>query len=165
MPYDPNNVFAKILRGELPCVKVYEDEHTLAFMDIMPQTQGHTVVIPKEAARDMMDLSPEGAARLMQSTQKIARAAKTALAASAVTLIQRSGRDSGQTVFHVHFNVMPHYPRRAAEAPRAEHGRPQDVGADRREDKSRAVIVEHAILNIKRARPPLSRRRWRRRGR
>ncbi len=110
MPYDPNNVFAKILRGELPCVKVYEDEHTLAFMDIMPQTQGHTVVIPKEAARDMMDLSPEGAARLIQSTQKIARAAKTALAASAVTLVQRSGRDSGQTVFHVHFNVMPHYP-------------------------------------------------------
>jgi len=110
MPYDPNNVFARILRGELPCVKVYEDEDTLAFMDIMPQTPGHTVVIPKEAAVDMMDLSPEGAARLIQTTQKIARATKTALDASAVTIVQRSGRDSGQTVFHVHFNVMPHYP-------------------------------------------------------
>ena len=110
MPYDPNNVFARILRGELPCVKVYEDEDTLAFMDIMPQTPGHTVVIPKEAAVDMMDLSPEGAARLIQTTQKIARATKTALDASAVTLVQRSGRDAGQTVFHVHFNIMPHYP-------------------------------------------------------
>ncbi len=110
MPYDPNNVFAKILSGELPCVKVYEDEHTLAFMDIMPQTPGHTVVVPKEAAVDMMDLSPDGAARLIRTTQKIARAAKKALEASAVTLVQRSGRESGQTVFHVHFNVMPHYP-------------------------------------------------------
>jgi histidine triad (HIT) family protein len=110
MPYDPNNVFARILRRELPCVKVCEDDHTLAFMDIMPQTPGHVVVIPKEAAVDMMDLSPEGAARLIQTSQKIARAAKTALDASAVTLVQRSGRDSGQTVFHVHFNVMPHYP-------------------------------------------------------
>jgi histidine triad (HIT) family protein len=110
MTYDPNNVFAKILRGELPKVAVYEDEHTLAFMDIMPQTPGHVVVIPKEAAEDMMDLSAEGAGRLMQTTQKIARAAKTALEASAVTLVQRSGRDAGQTVFHVHFNVMPHYP-------------------------------------------------------
>ncbi|MBS0471692.1 MAG: HIT domain-containing protein [Proteobacteria bacterium] len=110
MAYDTNNVFAKILRGELPKVAVYEDEHTLAFMDIMPQTPGHVVVIPKEAAEDMMDLSPEGAARLMQTTQKIAKAAKKALEASAVTLVQRSGRDAGQTVFHVHFNVMPHYP-------------------------------------------------------
>lgn len=110
MAYDPNNIFARILRGELPCVKVYEDDSTLAFMDIMPQTPGHTVVIPKEAAEDMMDLSPDGAARLIQATQKIARAAKKALEASAVTLAQRSGRDSGQTVFHVHFNVMPHYP-------------------------------------------------------
>lgn len=110
MAYDPNNVFAKILRGELPSVKVYEDEHTLAFMDIMPQTPGHTVVIPKEPAVDMMDLSPEGAAQLIQTTQKIAKAAKTALGASAMTLVQRSGREAGQTVFHVHFNVMPHYP-------------------------------------------------------
>jgi len=110
MAYDPNNVFAKILRGEIPSVKVYEDEHTLAFMDIMPQTPGHTVVIPKEAAEDMMDLSPQGAAQLIQTSQKIARAAKKALDASAITLVQRSGRDSGQTVFHVHFNVMPHYP-------------------------------------------------------
>lgn len=110
MAYDTNNVFAKILRGELPKVAVFEDDHTLAFMDIMPQTPGHVVVIPKEAAEDMMDLSPEGAARLIQTSQKVARAAKKALDASAVTLVQRSGRDAGQTVFHVHFNVMPHYP-------------------------------------------------------
>lgn len=110
MAYDQNNIFARILRGEIPSVKVYEDDHTLAFMDIMPQTEGHTVVIPKEPAVDMMDLSPEGAAKLMLTTQKIAQASKKGLMASAVTLVQRSGRDSGQTVFHVHFNVMPHYP-------------------------------------------------------
>jgi histidine triad (HIT) family protein len=110
MAYDPNNVFARILRGELPKVAVYEDEHTLAFMDIMPQTPGHVVVIPKEAAVDMMDLSADGAAKLMVATQKIVKAAKTALGASAITIVQRSGRDAGQTVFHVHFNVMPHYP-------------------------------------------------------
>ncbi|HWD25828.1 MAG TPA: HIT family protein [Rhizomicrobium sp.] len=110
MAYDPNNVFAKILRGDLPSVKIYEDDHTLAFMDIMPQTPGHVVVIPKEAAEDMLDLSPDGAARLIVTTQKIAKAAKTALDASAITLVQRSGRDAGQTVFHMHFNVMPHYP-------------------------------------------------------
>ena len=110
MAYDSNNVFAKILRGELPKVAVYEDDHTLAFMDIMPQTPGHVVVIPKEAAEDMLDLSAEGAAQLMVATQKIVKAAKKALDASAITIVQRSGRDSGQTVFHVHFNVMPHYP-------------------------------------------------------
>ena len=110
MAYDPNNVFAKILRGELPKVPVYEDDHTLAFMDIMPQTPGHVVVIPKEAAQDMLDLSPDGAAKLIVTTQKIVRAAKKALDASAVTIVQRSGREAGQTVFHVHFNVMPHYP-------------------------------------------------------
>jgi histidine triad (HIT) family protein len=110
MAYEPNNIFARILRGELPSVKVYEDDHTLAFMDIMPQTPGHTVVIPKEAAEDMMDLSADGAAKLIQTTQKIAKAARKGLDASAITLVQRSGRDAGQTVFHVHFNVMPHYP-------------------------------------------------------
>jgi histidine triad (HIT) family protein len=110
MAYDNNNIFARILRGELPSVKVYEDDHNLAFMDIMPQTPGHVVVIPKEAAQDMLDLSSDGAAKLIIATQKIAKAAKTALEASAITLVQRSGRDAGQTVFHVHFNVMPHYP-------------------------------------------------------
>jgi histidine triad (HIT) family protein len=110
MSYDTNNVFAKILRGELPSVKVYEDDHTLAFMDIMPQTPGHVVVIPKEAAADMLDLSADGAAKLAVTTQKIVKAAKKALNPSAVTIVQRSGRDAGQTVFHVHFNVMPHYP-------------------------------------------------------
>jgi histidine triad (HIT) family protein len=110
MAYDTNNIFAKILRGEVPCVKIYEDEHTLAFMDIMPQTPGHTLVIPKEAAEDMMDLSADGAAKLIQTTQRIAKATRNVLDASAITLVQRSGRDAGQTVFHVHFNVMPHYP-------------------------------------------------------
>src|ERR1041385_8574631 len=79
MPYDPKNIFAKILRGELPCVKLYEDALTLAFLDIMPSVEGHALIITKEPAEGILDLSPDGAAALIQTTQKIARAVKTAL--------------------------------------------------------------------------------------
>ncbi len=107
MAYDPDNIFAKILRGELPKVSVYEDEHTLAFMDIMPSTDGHTLVIPKEAAENILDLSPEGAAQLIQTTQKVARAVKTALASPGVMLVQLNGAAAGQSVPHIHFHVLP----------------------------------------------------------
>ena len=107
MTYDPNNIFAKILRGEIPSVKVYEDEHTLALMDVMPQAEGHTLVVPKEAAEYIYDLSPEGAAALIQTTQKIARAVKKGLNAHGVMLAQLNGSAAGQSVFHVHFHVIP----------------------------------------------------------
>lgn len=107
MPYDTNNVFAKILRGELPCVKVYEDEHTLAFMDIMPSADGHTLVIPKAPAKEIFDLSPEGAAALMRTTKKIAKAVKAALNCSGVMLVQLNGAAAGQSIPHVHFHVLP----------------------------------------------------------
>ena len=109
MTYDPNNVFAKILRGELPSVKVYEDERTLAFMDVMPQAEGHTLVIPKEPAQDMLDLSPEGATALIVATQRIARAVKKALSPPGLMLFQLNGEASGQSVFHVHFHIVPRY--------------------------------------------------------
>ena len=107
MAYDPNNVFAKILRKELPCVKVYEDDLTLAFMDIMPAIEGHTLVITKEAAEGILDLSPEGAAALIKTTQKVARAVKDGLGCPGVMLAQLNGASAGQSVFHVHFHVIP----------------------------------------------------------
>ena len=106
MAYDPNNVFAKILRGEIPSVKVFEDQHTLAFMDVMPQADGHVLVIPKENAENMFDLSAVGAARLIATTQRVARAVKKALGTD-IMLAQLNGAGAGQTVFHVHFHIIP----------------------------------------------------------
>ena len=107
MPYDPNNIFGKILRGELPCVKIYEDAHTLAFLDIMPSTPGHTLVISKEAAETVFDLSSQGAAALMVTTQKIAGAVRRALGCEGVMLVQLNGTAAGQSVPHIHFHVLP----------------------------------------------------------
>lgn len=107
MAYDSSNVFAKILRGEIPCVKVYEDDKTLAFMDVMPQAEGHVLVIPKEAAENIFDLSPEGAAAMMATAQKVAKAVKKGLNAPGIMLAQLNGPAAGQSVFHVHFHVIP----------------------------------------------------------
>ena len=107
MAYDRNNVFAKILRGEIPSVKVFEDEQTLAFMDVMPQADGHVLVIPKEPAENIFDLSPEGAAALMRTTHRIARAVKKGIGCPGIMLAQLNGAGAGQTVFHVHFHVIP----------------------------------------------------------
>ncbi|MGC6475056.1 MAG: HIT family protein [Parvibaculales bacterium] len=105
--YDNDNVFAKILRGELPCVKVYEDDHTLAFMDVMPQTDGHTLVIPKTPSVNMLDIAAEDAEAVMHTTLKLARAVKEAMQASGVQLMQLNGAAAGQTVFHTHFHIIP----------------------------------------------------------
>jgi histidine triad (HIT) family protein len=107
MAYDHNNVFAKILRREIPCVKLYEDDKTLSFMDVMPQAEGHALVIPKEAAENIHELSPEGAAALMATTQKIAKAVKKGLSAPGIMLAMLNGAPAGQSVFHVHFHVIP----------------------------------------------------------
>lgn len=107
MTYDPNNVFARILRGELPSVQVYEDSLTLAFMDIMPSTEGHTLVIPKEHAETILDCSPEGAAAVMKTTQSIARAVKKAFDCPGVMLVQLNGAAAGQSIPHLHFHVLP----------------------------------------------------------
>ena len=120
MTYDPNNIFAKILRGEIPSVKVYEDAHTLAFMDIMPSVEGHTLVIPKEDAENVFDLSPEGAAALIKATRKVAKAVKKALDCPGVMLMQLNGAAAGQSVFHAHFHILP----RAAGLDLKLHGKP-----------------------------------------
>ena len=107
MAYDSQNIFAKIIRGEAPCFKVYEDDHALAFMDIMPQAEGHTLVIPKEAAENIFDLSPEGAAALIKATRKVASAVKKVTGAPGMMLAQLNGASAGQTVFHIHFHIIP----------------------------------------------------------
>ncbi len=107
MAYDTNNIFAKMLRGEIPANKVYEDEHTLAFMDIMPQADGHTLVIPKEEAETIFDLSDEGAAAWMRTVRKVGAAVKEAFDAPGVVLFQLNGKGAGQTVPHVHFHIVP----------------------------------------------------------
>ena len=105
--YDPDNIFAKILRGEIPAHKVYEDGHTLAFMDVMPQGEGHTLVIPKAPARGLLDADPESLAALMASVQIVARAVKAAFSADGLTLFQFNEPAGGQTVFHLHVHVIP----------------------------------------------------------
>ena len=105
--YDSNNIFAKILRGEIPAFKVYEDEHTLAFMDVMPQSEGHTLVIPKTNARNFFDIDADALAKLIQSTQHIAKAVRTAFEPDGMRIIQFNEPAAGQTVFHLHVHIVP----------------------------------------------------------
>src|SRR3981189_3483517 len=107
--YDPNNVFAKILRGEFPCHKVYEDDHVLAFLDIMPRAPGHSLVIPKAPARNILDISPDDFAHVARGAHKIARAAMTAFKADGITVQQFNEAAGGQAVFHLHIHVMPRH--------------------------------------------------------
>lgn len=107
MAYDSDNVFAKMLRGEIPAIKVYEDDDTLAFMDIMPQAEGHTLVIPKVAAETIFDLNDEAAAAWMRTVRKVSAAVKQAFDAPGIVLFQLNGKGAGQTVPHVHFHIIP----------------------------------------------------------
>jgi histidine triad (HIT) family protein len=107
--YDPNNIFAKILRGELPAHKVYEDDKAFAFLDIMPRTPGHTLVIPKVAARNILDVSPDDLAHVMKVTQKIAQAAMQVFKADGITIQQFNEGAGGQVVFHLHVHIIPRH--------------------------------------------------------
>jgi len=107
MAYDKNNIFAKILRGEAPCFKVYEDDMTLSFMDVMPQAEGHTLVIPKFEAENLFDLDPDYAAAMARTTKKIATAVKKAFDAPGILIAQLNGAPAGQTVFHIHTHIIP----------------------------------------------------------
>jgi len=109
MTYDPANIFARILRGEVPAQKVFEDTHTLAFMDVMPQSEGHTLVIPKWAAENLFDLPQEQLTATILTTQRVARAVKKAFDAPGVMIAQLNGRGAGQSVFHIHFHIVPRY--------------------------------------------------------
>jgi histidine triad (HIT) family protein len=107
--YDTNNIFAKILRGEFPCYKVYENDHVLAFLDIMPRVTGHTLVIPKAPARNILDITADDFAHVARGTHKIAAAAMKAFEAQGITVQQFSEAASGQVVYHLHMHVMPRH--------------------------------------------------------
>ncbi|HHZ07813.1 MAG TPA: HIT family protein [Rhizobiales bacterium] len=109
VPYDPGNVFAKILRGELPCHRLYEDADTLAFMDIMPRGDGHCLVIPKKPSRNILDVDADSLAAVARTTQKIARAVVKAFSADGVTVQQFNEPAGGQVVFHLHVHVIPRF--------------------------------------------------------
>ncbi|WP_435660459.1 HIT family protein [Leisingera caerulea] len=105
--YDPDNIFAKLLRGEIPSTRVYEDDDTLAFMDIMPRADGHLLVIPKTACRNLLDASPEQMAAVMRTVQKLSHAVIKAFGADGVTVQQFNEAAGGQEVFHLHMHVLP----------------------------------------------------------
>lgn len=107
MAYDPDNVFAKMLRGEIPCHKLYEDDDTLAFLDIMPRSDGHTLVITKEKAENVFDVSPDALAKLMAVVQRLAPKIRDAVGADGVLIAQFNGAAAGQTVFHLHVHIIP----------------------------------------------------------
>jgi histidine triad (HIT) family protein len=107
--YDNDNVFAKILRGEIPCYKVYEDDVALAFMDIMPRIDGHTLVIPKFPARTLLDADPDRLCELFKRVQKVAIGVKNSLGAEGLTLLQSNESAGGQVIFHLHFHIMPRW--------------------------------------------------------
>ncbi len=117
--YDDGNIFARILRGEIPCARVYEDDVALAFMDIMPRVEGHVLVIPKAPARTLLDIAPDVLGALMQRVQLVGRATVAAMRAEGLTLHQFSERVGGQEVFHLHFHLLP---RREGEALRPAGG-------------------------------------------
>ena len=133
--YDTNNIFAKILRGELPCHKVYEDDHVFAFLDIMPRSPGHTLIIPKAPARNILDISPDDYAHVARGAQKIAKVAMKAFKADGITVQQFNEPAGGQVVFHLHMHVMPRKDGVALLPP-----------ASRKEDPK--VLEEHARLLI-----------------
>jgi len=105
--YDPNNIFAKILRGELPCYKVYEDDKAFAFLDIMPRAPGHTLVLPKAPVRNVLDVAPDDLAYVIKVAQKIAKAGMQVFAADGITIQQFNESAGGQVVFHLHVHVIP----------------------------------------------------------
>lgn len=108
--YDPENIFAKILSGEMPSVKVFEDDVALAFMDVFPQAEGHTLVIPKHVeARNLLDMPTEKLGAYMQRVQAVARAVEKALSPDGVIVSQFNGAPAGQTVFHLHFHIIPRW--------------------------------------------------------
>jgi len=117
--YDADNIFAKILRGEIPCHKVYEDDNALVFMDVMPQSAGHVLIVPKAPSRNLLDADPAVLAAVVPLLQRIAAAAKRAFEADGVSVMQFNEAAGGQTVFHLHFHVIPRY----EDTPLHSHGR------------------------------------------
>ena len=136
--YDPQNIFGKIVRGEFPSTKVYENEHLLAIMDVFPQSKGHTLVIPKAASRNILDADPAAVAKVAADLPRLARAVKVAMNADGLRVMQFNEAPSGQTVFHLHFHLIPVY----AGVELGRHGQGQ---ADMAELANQAKAIAAAI--------------------
>lgn len=137
--YDPNNIFAKILRGEIPSETVYEDEHTRVIMDIMPRAAGHCLVLPKAPSRNILDIAPEALAALMATVQKVAKAVKEAFGADGLTIEHFVERAGGQTVFHTHFHIVPRHEGRPLRDHAVEMAPAEELKANA--EKLRAVLA------------------------
>ena len=129
--YDPNNIFAKILRGELPCYKVYEDDKVLAFLDVMPRSPGHTLVLPKAPARNILDIGADDLTHVVTTAQKVAKAAMKVFSADGITIQQFNEGAGGQVVFHLHVHVIPRKAGVTMKPPASEKEKPD-------------VLAEHA---------------------
>ncbi len=125
--YDENNIFAKILRGEAPCLKLYENDDALAFMDVMPRAPGHLLVIPKSPARNLFDIAPKALAALTPVVQKLARAARAGLGAEGVSVFQFNEAAGGQVVFHLHVHVIPRFDGDKLKPPGGPMAEPADL--------------------------------------
>lgn len=126
-PYDPDNIFARILRGQIPSVKVWEDDDVLVFMDVFPQSEGHTLVIPKRSqARNLLEIAPDDLAKVVAATRRTARAIEKALKPEGFAIFQYNGEAGGQTVFHLHFHIVPRW----VDRPMKGHGHAPMAGTE-----------------------------------
>lgn len=137
--YDSDNIFARIMRGELPCEKIYEDDHTLVIMDIMPRGDGHCLVLPKAHARNILDVSAEDYGHVAQTTRKLAAACKTAFEADGITIQQFNEAAGGQVVFHLHVHIIPRHEGVKMRPHSGEMEKPDVLKANA--DKIRAVLA------------------------
>jgi histidine triad (HIT) family protein len=137
--YENTNVFAKILRGEMPAHKVFEDEVAFAFMDIMPRADGHTLVIPKAPCRNLLDIAPADLSALMPRVQRVARGVKQAMQADGLTLQQFNEQAGGQIVFHLHFHILPRWSGVALRPPASQMEKPEVLAANA--EKIRAALA------------------------
>lgn len=128
--YDPNNVFAKILSGELPSHKVYEDARVLAFMDVMPRADGHVLVIPKKPSRNILDAAPEELGYVIGVVQTVAKAVKRAMKADGLTVQQFNEEAGGQVVFHLHFHIVPRHAGQSLRPQTGEFEKPEILAAN-----------------------------------
>jgi len=140
MAYDPNNIFARILRGEMPAYKVYDDDRTFAFLDIMPRAPGHILVLPKSPARNILDIDPDDLAHVAKVVQKIAKAAMRVFNADGITIQQFNEPAGGQVVFHLHVHVIPRRDGVALKPPASEKEKPQVL--DEQAAKLRAALTQ-----------------------
>jgi histidine triad (HIT) family protein len=137
--YEHTNIFAKILRGEMPAHKVFEDEVALAFMDIMPRADGHTLVIPKAPCRNLLDIRADDLSALMPRVQKVARGVKQAMQADGLTLQQFNEQAGGQIVFHLHFHILPRWGGVPLRPPASQMEKPEVLAAHA--EKIRAALA------------------------